>query len=160
MSHISMSDLHIKGYAEKNFPTPMTKPPRVPGGPTHPPPTPCRKTLILNFGAKIQIYGAKIQIFSAKTQICSSQTQICGAKNQIFDPKFKSINFCTTKNLPLCTRKPPNLAGLGPTHPPWVLTVLYTLSGLERQEYLASLEIVDADFDVFVRSLGKPSTLE
>jgi len=117
MSHIPMSDLHIKGYAEKNFPTPMTKPPRVPGGPTHPPPTPCRKTLILNFGAKIQIYGAKIQIFSAKTQICSSQTQICGAKNQIFDPKFKSINFCTTKNLPPFTRKTPNPSGLSPTHP-------------------------------------------
>ena len=62
-------------------------------------------------------YVAKFHILSAKTQIWSSQTQICGTKIQIFDPNFQSINFCTTKNLPLCTRKTPNPASLTPTHP-------------------------------------------
>ena len=34
-----------------------------------------------------------------------------------FAPKM-TFKFGTTKNLPLCTRKPPNLAGLSPTHAP------------------------------------------
>ena len=65
------------------------------GEPTHPPPTPCEKTIFSKFGANIQI---------------------CGAKIQILDPK--SINFCTTENLLLCKRKSPNSTRLSPTHPP------------------------------------------
>jgi len=75
---------------------------------THPPPPhTLQKNLFSKFGAKNQMNGAKIQIHGAKTQIH-------GAKIQIFDLKFKKMNFCTTKNLPLCTRKTPNLT---PTHP-------------------------------------------
>jgi len=77
-----------------------------------------RKDSIFDFGAKIQIYGAKIQIYGNKIQIYSVKTQIRGAKIQTFDPKFRHLNFCTTKNLPLCTRKTPGAGGLTPTHPP------------------------------------------
>ena len=98
----------------------MLIPPEGPGGPIHPPPTPFRKDSIFNFG-QIQIYGAKIQMYGDKIQIYSAKIQICGAKIQIFDPQFKYVNFCTTKNLPLCTRKTPRADGLTPTHPPIVV---------------------------------------
>ena len=109
--------LTFEGWAEFFFPTPMPKPPRGPEGPTHPRLTPCDKTLLFKFGANIQTHGAKIQIYGAKIQIYNAKTQICAAKIQIFDPKFKFLNFCTTKNLPLRTRKTPGAAGLTPTHP-------------------------------------------
>jgi len=96
---------------------------------THPtPPHTLRKDSIFNFGAKIQIDGAKIQIYGDKIQIYISKTQICGAKIQTFDPKFKYLNFCTTKNLPLCTRKSPGFAGWTPTHPP----IFVCLFGIRR----------------------------
>ena len=43
---------------------------------------------------------------------------MCSAKIQILDPIFKSINFCTTTNLLICTRETPNHASLSPTNPP------------------------------------------
>jgi len=95
--------------------------PEVLGDPPPPPPTPNRKDSMFNFGAKIQIYGAKIQICSAKSQIYSAKTQICSAKIQVFDPKFKYLYVCTTKNLPICMSKTPGTASLTPTHPPSVL---------------------------------------
>jgi len=100
---------------------PMPKPPGGPGGPTHLPPNTPRKDFFFNSGAKIQIYAAKIQIYGDKIQSYIAKTQICGAKIQILDPKFKYLNFGTTQNLPLCTRKTPSAAGLTPTHPPLVL---------------------------------------
>jgi len=105
--------LDFKGCAETQIPTP----PGGPGGPTHTPPH-TREDSIFNFGAKFQVYGAKIQIYGDKIHLYGAKTQRCGAKIQIFDPKFKNLNFCTTKNLPLCTRKTPGAAGLTPTHPP------------------------------------------
>jgi len=70
-----------------------------------PPPHTLSKRYAFNFGAKIQIYRAKIQICGDEIPKYSAKTQICVAKIQLFDPKFKFFNFCTTKNLPLCTRK-------------------------------------------------------
>ena len=84
------------------FPTPIPKPPAGPRGPTPHPPHTLRIDYIFDVGAKIQIYSAK--------------PQICFAKIQIFGPKFKYLNFCTTKNLPFCMSKTPGAArvpGLG-----------------------------------------------
>jgi len=93
--------------------------PLVMGDPPTPHPHPSKIPYIQNFGAKIEICdGADIQIYGAKIQTYSAKTQVCGPKIQIFDPKFKYMNFCTAKNLPLCTRKTPGAAGLTHTHPP------------------------------------------
>jgi len=101
------------GWAEYFFPTPMPKPPGGQEGPNHPPHT-LRKEYVFDLGAKIQIYGAKIQVNGDKIQKYSAKTQICGAKIQTFNNKFKFLNICTTKNLPLATRKTPGTAGLNP----------------------------------------------
>jgi len=114
-----------------------------PGDPPTTPPHPFEKTLFFNFGAKIQICDAKIQICGAKLQIYGDKSQVHGdkiqiysAKIQILDPKFKYLKFCTTKNLPLCTRKSPGAAGLTPTHLPigvfWFL-VCYAATQLATQ---------------------------
>ena len=84
--------------------------PEVLGDPSTAPPHPSRR---LSF----QFWRPKSNIWRQKSDIYSAKTQICAAKIHIFDPKFKYLNFCTTKNLPLCTRKTPGAAVLTPTHP-------------------------------------------
>jgi len=126
------------------FPTPTPEPPGGPGEPTHTPPHTLRKDSIFNFGAKIQIYGAKIPKYGDIIQICSAQTQICGAKIQIFDPKFKYLNFCTTKNLPLCTRTTPGAAGLTSTHPPIAVSKKIKRPPLVSCRYNTRVDIIHA----------------
>ena len=97
----------------------MPKPPGGPGGPTHPPQHPVKRLYFQSLAPKFKHMAPKFNYLAPKIKYVA---HICGAEIQIFDPKFRSINFCTTKNLPLCTRKPPNLAGLSPTHPPLGVT--------------------------------------
>jgi len=93
----------------------MPKPHGGPGEPTQPPPTTCKDSIFKLWRQNSNIWR---QNWNIQRQTCSLLTQRCGAKIQMFDHKFKSINVCTTKNLPLYTRKPPNPARQLVTHPP------------------------------------------
>jgi len=106
-----------EGWAEIFFPTPMPKPPGGPEGPTHPPPTTFEKTLF-------SILSPKLKYVAPKFKDTATKFKYIAPKLKYVAPKFKCLTqiqileFCTTKNLPLCTRKTPGAAGLTPTQPP------------------------------------------
>jgi len=91
---------HNKGWAEPFFPTPMSKPPGGPGGPTHPPSKPWDKTVFSIFGAKVQIYGA--QYLAPKFKYKAPKLKHVALKFKYLTP---NSNKWFTKNLPLCMSK-------------------------------------------------------
>jgi len=87
-----------QGVGRIFFPDTDAKPPGCHRGPTHPPHT---KRPYFQFWRQNSNIWRKIQIF---------------------DPKFKFLNFYTTKNLPLSMMKTPGAACLTPTHSPVVVS--------------------------------------
>jgi len=95
------------------------------GGPPTPP-IPFEKTLLSDFGTKIQIFGAKTQIYSA-------QTQICGAKIQIFEPKSNQWIFVPLKTSRFVRGNLPTLPAF---HPPTPSSALVKTSNAHLSEWI------------------------
>ena len=103
VKHYNAHPLKIhKGLAKYFFPTPMPKPPGAPQ--THwqpPPPFHLEKTWFWDIGAKIPRSSAKMSGYGS-------------AIFKIWTKNSNKLRFCTTTNLPHCTRKTRNTADLSP----------------------------------------------
>ena len=117
MSHISMSDVHIKGYAKFFSRHRWLNLLEVLGNPPTHPQHPAERLYFRNLAPKFKYMAPKFKYLAPKLKYVAPKLKYVAPKIKYLIQNSNQSIFVPLKNLPLLTRKTPNPSSLSPTHP-------------------------------------------